>query len=66
MIPELLALTVAITCGVASETRLAAIPETDHSHDDPGKTKQSHAPNHAAMLDTQRRVETFFQQHLKP
>ncbi|MGZ5095757.1 MAG: dienelactone hydrolase family protein [Burkholderiales bacterium] len=37
-----------------------------HSYDDPGKTKQRHAPNHAAMLDTQRRVETFFQQHLKP
>ena len=37
-----------------------------HSYDDPGKTKQSHAPNHAAMLDTQRRVETFFQQHLTP
>jgi carboxymethylenebutenolidase len=37
-----------------------------HSYDDPGKPKQSHPPNHAAMLDTQRRVETFFQQHLKP
>ena len=37
-----------------------------HSYDDPGKTKQSHAPNRAAMLDTQRRAEAFFQRHLKP
>ena len=37
-----------------------------HSYDDPGKTKQSHAPNRAAMLDTQRRAEAFFQRYLKP
>ena len=37
-----------------------------HSYDDPGKTKQSHGPNRAAMLDTQRRAEAFFRQQLKP
>ena len=37
-----------------------------HSYDDPGKTKQSHAPNRAAILDTQRRAEAFFQRYLKP
>jgi dienelactone hydrolase len=37
-----------------------------HAYDDPGKTKQSHGPNHLAMLDSQRRAEVFFQEHLKP
>jgi dienelactone hydrolase len=36
-----------------------------HSYDDPGKTKQSHEPNRAATLDTRRRGESFFEQHLK-
>jgi len=36
-----------------------------HSYDDPGKTKQSHAPNKAAMEDTLRRAETFFRKHLQ-
>lgn len=37
-----------------------------HSYDDPGKTKQSHAPNRIAMEDTLRRAEAFFAKHLKP
>jgi len=37
-----------------------------HSYDDPGKTKQSHAPNRIAMEDTLRRAEAFFSKHLKP
>jgi carboxymethylenebutenolidase len=28
-----------------------------HSYDDPGKTKQSHAPNRNAMADTLKRAE---------
>jgi carboxymethylenebutenolidase len=35
-----------------------------HSYDDPGKTKQSHAPNRAAMHDTLKRAEAFFARHL--
>ena len=37
-----------------------------HSYDDPGKTKQSHAPNRIAMQDSLRRAEAFFERHLKP
>jgi carboxymethylenebutenolidase len=37
-----------------------------HGYDDPGKTKQSHAPNRTAMVDTQRRAEAFFKGHLQP
>jgi dienelactone hydrolase len=37
-----------------------------HAYDDPGKSKQSHQPNHLALLDSQRRAEVFFQEHLKP
>ena len=37
-----------------------------HAYDDPGKTKQSHAPNQAAMEDTLRRAEAFFRKHLQP
>jgi dienelactone hydrolase len=37
-----------------------------HSYDDPGKTKQSHAPNGVAMNDSLRRAEMFFARHLKP
>ena len=37
-----------------------------HTYDDPGKTKQSHAPNQAAMQDTLRRSEAFFRKHLQP
>jgi len=36
-----------------------------HTYDDPGKTRQSHAPNKVAMDDTLRRAEAFFQRHLK-
>lgn len=36
-----------------------------HSYDDPGKTKQSHAPNRLAMNDSLRRAEAFFARHLK-
>ena len=37
-----------------------------HSYDDPGKSKQSHAPNRAATQDTLRRAEAFFHKHLRP
>ena len=37
-----------------------------HSYDDPGKTRQSHEPNRIAMLDSQRRAEAFFREHLGP
>jgi carboxymethylenebutenolidase len=36
-----------------------------HSYDDPGKTKQSHPPNRAAMQDTLKRAESFFARHLE-
>jgi dienelactone hydrolase len=36
-----------------------------HSYDDPGRRKQSHAPNRDAMLDTQRRAAAFFDEHLR-
>ena len=36
-----------------------------HSYDDPGKTKQSYAPNKAAMEDSLRRAEAFFHKHLR-
>jgi len=37
-----------------------------HSYDDPGKTKQAHEPNRAALQDSLRRAEAFFARHLKP
>lgn len=37
-----------------------------HAYDDPGKTKQSHEPNRAAMQDTLKRVEAFLVRHLGP
>ncbi len=37
-----------------------------HSYDEPGKTKQSHAPNRAALQDTLPRAEAFFAKHLRP
>lgn len=37
-----------------------------HAYDDPGKTKQSHAPNKTAMEDSLRRAEIFFRGHLQP
>jgi carboxymethylenebutenolidase len=37
-----------------------------HSYDDPGKTKQAHVPNETAFVDTQRRAEHFFGEHLHP
>jgi carboxymethylenebutenolidase len=36
-----------------------------HSYDDPGRTKQSHAPNKAAMEDSLRRAQAFFAKHLR-
>ncbi len=36
-----------------------------HAYDDPGRTKQSHAPNKAAMQDTLQRAEAFFGKHLQ-
>ncbi|MBM3344121.1 MAG: dienelactone hydrolase family protein [Betaproteobacteria bacterium] len=41
-------------------------PGAHHSYDDPGKTKQSHAPNKAALEDTLKRAEAFFAQQLRP
>ena len=37
-----------------------------HAYDDPGKTKQSHSPNKAAMEDSLRRSEAFLRKHLLP
>lgn len=37
-----------------------------HSYDDPGKTKQSHEPNRAALGDTLKRADAFFARHLRP
>ena len=37
-----------------------------HAYDEPGKTKQSHAPNKAAMQDTLQRAQAFFRKHLQP
>lgn len=37
-----------------------------HTYDDPGRTRQSHPPNKAAMEDSLRRAEAFFQKHLQP
>jgi len=37
----------------------------EHAYDDPGKTKQSHAPNRAALLDTRQRAAAFFMRHLR-
>lgn len=36
-----------------------------HSYDDPGKRKQSHAPNRSALEDTKLRAERFFHEHLQ-
>jgi dienelactone hydrolase len=36
-----------------------------HAYDDPGKTKQSHAPNREAYVDTRERAAAFFEQHLR-
>jgi carboxymethylenebutenolidase len=36
-----------------------------HSYDDPGKTKQSHPPNRAAMADTLKRAESFVARHFE-
>lgn len=36
-----------------------------HSYDDPGKRKQSHAPNRAATGDSKLRAERFFHEHLQ-
>lgn len=37
-----------------------------HAYDEPGKTKQSHAPNKAAMQDTLQQAQAFFRKHLQP
>lgn len=37
-----------------------------HAYDDPGQRKQGHAPNRAALEDTQRRAMQFFREHLQP
>ena len=37
-----------------------------HAYDDPGKIKQSHAPNARAMQDTLTRAEAFFRKYLQP
>jgi len=45
---------------------LVVYPDAHHSYDDPGRTKQSHEPNRAAMNDSLRRADVFFARHLKP
>jgi carboxymethylenebutenolidase len=41
-------------------------PRAQHAYDDPGRTRQSHAPNAAALADTRVRAEAFFAKHLRP
>jgi dienelactone hydrolase len=36
-----------------------------HSYDDPGKRKQSHEPNRAALADTRERAAAFFEHYLQ-
>ncbi|MGE5526397.1 MAG: dienelactone hydrolase family protein [Rhodospirillaceae bacterium] len=40
-------------------------PGAHHAYDDPGKTKQSHAPNREALADTRERAAAFFLKHLR-
>jgi carboxymethylenebutenolidase len=49
-----------------ADIEFTAYEGAHHSYDDPGRTKQSHAPNKAAMEDTFRRAEVFFHRHLQP
>lgn len=52
--------------GRGGEIEFFMYPGAHHSYDDPGKTKQSHAPNKAALEDTLKRAEVFFGKHLRP
>lgn len=49
-----------------AEIEFALYEGAHHTYDDPGKTKQSHAPNARAMQDTLARAEAFFRKHLQP
>lgn len=49
-----------------ADIELVVYEGAHHSYDDPGKTKQSHSPNKAAMEDSKRRAEAFFRKHLQP
>lgn len=50
----------------AAEIEFVSYDGAQHSYDDPGKRKQSHEPNRAAMQDTLVRAENFFRKHLRP
>lgn len=47
-----------------AEVELYWYDGAQHSYDDPGRTKQSHEPNRAAMQDTLRRAEAFLGRYL--
>lgn len=49
-----------------AEVELYWYDGAQHSYDDPGRTKQSHEPNRAAMQDTLRRAEAFLGRYLGP
>jgi carboxymethylenebutenolidase len=49
-----------------AEVEFVMYEGAQHTYDDPGRTKQSHLPNKAAMEDTMRRAEAFFRRHLRP
>ncbi|HYC46013.1 MAG TPA: dienelactone hydrolase family protein [Burkholderiales bacterium] len=52
--------------GRGSSVEFVLYEGAHHAYDDPGKTKQSHPPNRAALQDSLSRAEAFFAQHLKP
>jgi carboxymethylenebutenolidase len=47
------------------EVELVSYLDAHHSYDDPGRTKQSHAPNRLALQDSLRRAQEFFDRHLR-
>jgi carboxymethylenebutenolidase len=51
----------------AREGRIAIVSYegAHHAYDDPGRRKQSHAPNRAALEDSKRRAEHFFSEQLQ-
>ncbi|MEL3889125.1 dienelactone hydrolase family protein [Ferrovibrio sp. MS7] len=51
---------------IGSDITLTIYPGAVHSFDDPGKERQSHAPNRAATEDAYRQALAFFAEKLKP
>jgi carboxymethylenebutenolidase len=63
--PELCRDFAAVQRARGAAVEFVVYPGAQHSYDDPGKTKQSHEPNRAAMQDSLRRAEAFFARYLK-